>query len=79
MRPVADIADVADGSIELHLAESLRKQVGKSAPESHPNFDGLHCLDCDDEIPPARLALKRIRCVLCQGLLERRRILGLGS
>ncbi len=39
-------------------------------PETHPDFDGKHCVDCDDEIPPQRLALCRVRCVHCQKFLE---------
>lgn len=31
------------------------------------------CVDCDDDIPPARLALGKVRCVVCQGKLEKRR------
>jgi hypothetical protein len=40
--------------------------------ESHPNFDGQHCIDCDGEIPAGRLALGRIRCVYCQESRERK-------
>jgi len=37
-----------------------------------PDFDHLHCYDCDEEIPHERLALGKVRCVTCQTLLERR-------
>ena len=33
------------------------------------------CVDCDDDIPPARLELGKVRCVICQGKLEKRRML----
>lgn len=46
----------------------IRKLVGK---ESHPDFDGVHCVECEDDIPPARLQLGKVRCVACQTLLER--------
>lgn len=69
---MADIADNAGELIELLAVEDLRRAVGKSAPESHPNFDGSSCIDCTEEIHPARLKLGKIRCVECQGRLERR-------
>lgn len=28
------------------------------------------CVDCDDDIPPARLALGRVRCITCQSKKE---------
>lgn len=45
----------------------------KVAPETHPLFDGETCIKCGDELPAARLALGRIRCVTCQTILEKRR------
>ncbi len=60
-----------------HLTDMLRNEGlynvrAANAPESHPDFDGVHCVDCTDDIPPERLALRRVRCVLCQGILEKR-------
>ena len=51
----------------------MRRALGKSGPESHPDFDGVHCVepDCEIEIPTARLALGKVRCVDCQELLEK--------
>jgi RNA polymerase-binding transcription factor DksA len=45
----------------------------KVAPEKHPLFDGESCIKCGDGIPPARLAMGRIRCVICQTILEKKR------
>ena len=45
----------------------------KTAPQTHPDFDGKNCVACGDELPPVRLAYGRIRCVICQTILERRR------
>ena len=72
---MADIADLANDRAELHLQKALRDQIGKSAPESHPDFDGAHCVEehCGEPIPKARLALGKVRCVSCQSLLEKRR------
>lgn len=38
--------------------------------QSHPAFDGKHCIDCDVAIPKRRLEMKRIRCVDCETLRE---------
>lgn len=57
---------------ELSLSEARRKLK----PEQEQNEDGtwpvLYCVDCDDEIPEARLAMGKIRCVDCQSNLERK-------
>lgn len=42
----------------------------KAQPESHPDFDGAHCVECEESLPPARVALGRIRCMACQEQLE---------
>ncbi len=42
-------------------------------PESHPDFDGKHCIDCGNPIPKERLQAGRIRCTDCQSLLEQLR------
>lgn len=63
--------DVA-AALELQQRENaIAKARGK--PESDPAFDGQHCIACDDQIPVARLALGKIRCVACQETRERRR------
>ena len=72
-----DPADLADVTIAEHLERSLQQQVGKSAPEFHPEFDGTNCVECDEEIHPARLQLGRVRCITCQEMLEHRARLGL--
>lgn len=66
----------------LELAEELEnaqrdhaimKSATLAAPESHPDFDGTHCIECDNDIPEGRLRLGRIRCVYCQTIKEKRR------
>lgn len=58
------------------LAQKQRERGIKSAqqaikPEKHPHFDGLHCVDCEVEIPEPRLKMGRVRCVGCQSYIER--------
>lgn len=60
--------------LEQAQRDSAIKQASKSAaPETHPDFDGTHCVDCDIEIPEGRLKLGKVRCVDCQSHLEKRR------
>lgn len=73
---MADIADLANDRAEEHLADALRAAVGKSAPETHPDFNGSDCVACDEPIPPARILLGKVRCVECQSRLERWRRVG---
>lgn len=58
-------------AIELMQRES-GIAAARSKPETDPAFDGVHCIErsCGEEIPPARLALGKIRCVPCQTLRE---------
>lgn len=67
---MADIVDAADAVTELWTADAERRARGKSAPESHPEFDGLNCVDCCEPIISARLAAGRVRCTECQSTLE---------
>lgn len=71
-----DHADIAGDTIEVCLADAERRARGKSAPESHPDFDGSHCVEenCGIPIPKARLALGKVRCVDCQSLKEQGRL-----
>lgn len=68
-----DLADNADPIVELWTADAERRARGKSAPESHPEFDGLNCVDCAEPIHTARLAMGRVRCTECQSVIEARR------
>lgn len=65
----------ADEDKAALLQESLNQQgianvAARNAPETHPDFDGKHCIDCDDLMPTERLAMGRIRCVYCQHTKE---------
>lgn len=55
---------------------AVRDAQSKSKPQQVQNADGSwpheQCVDCDDDIPPLRLAMGRIRCVHCQDYLERK-------
>lgn len=69
LRDENDLASAIEAQfIENAIAEAKRK----SGPETHPDFDGEHCIDCDESIAPARLELGKIRCIDCQVMLEKR-------
>jgi RNA polymerase-binding transcription factor DksA len=74
---MADPADIAAETLEVCLADALRRQLGASAPEHDARFDGAHCVeeDCGVEIQRVRLNLGKVRCVDCQVRAERRRAL----
>lgn len=58
--------------LEQQQREDARQRVERALrPEKHPDFDGAHCVDCEDDIPQGRLALGKIRCVPCQSMLEK--------
>lgn len=67
-----DPMDHSAQTTEDLLNASVQTTRAKVAPEQHPDFDGKHCVDedCGIEIPAARLAMHRIRCVDCQARRE---------
>jgi RNA polymerase-binding transcription factor DksA len=68
---MSDPNDEASELEQAHRESAIIAASKKAAPETHPDFDGETCLDCGEDIPPARLALGKIRCVYCQSALER--------
>jgi len=67
----ADESDRASHIESSHNLECLQRIRELTKPESHPAFDGKHCVDCDDLIPKVRLGLGRVHCVSCQTKIER--------
>lgn len=67
-------ADSLDFASEVEMAfreaaiEAVRKQ---SVPPSY--FDGFNCIECEEPIPPERLALVKFTCISCQEWLERKK------
>lgn len=70
-------ADDLDRASELTQALNeayVLNAMKKAKPEQVQNPDGtwpVTVCECGDPIPPARLALGRIRCVACQEDLEK--------
>jgi len=69
-----------------HLQDQLNiagvKHVRKAlAPETPKGVDGRHikqfiCIECEDPLPPIRMAMGRLRCTTCQ--VEKERLAKLG-
>lgn len=68
---MADIFDTAQAFQARLNSDAEARARGKSAPETHPEFDGYHCVDCAEAIHPVRLAMGKVRCMECQDFLER--------
>lgn len=69
---VLDEGDLASAYQMRENAMALEKAKAAAAPETHPDFDGESCVACGDDIPKARLAMGKVRCVHCQTVLERK-------
>lgn len=68
-----DESDRASAIVAILNEDALREARKLAQPETHPDFDGSHCVVCGEKIPKARLKLGRVRCVECQEKLERNR------
>jgi len=66
--PIDEASQLAANLTENAIA-AVRQAI---APETHPDFDGATCVECGDDMPPERLAAKRVRCTSCQSELEHR-------
>lgn len=67
---MADLLDEASNLEEQQRVSAINKiQLREPTP---PEFDNVHCIECEDEIPKIRLDLGKFRCVYCQEDLERK-------
>lgn len=69
---VYDDGEIASVNELNHIIHALKNHKAKVAPETHPDFDGNHCIECGEKIPEKRLNLGRIRCYECQTALEKK-------
>lgn len=68
----SDNLDIA-AELQQRLNDAAEARVRQlAAPERHPDFDGIHCVDCGEKVVKERLKLGKVRCVLCQITLEKR-------
>ena len=69
----SDLSDTASAFEAMQIKNSLDNHHNKmKQPLSH-DFDGKHCVECDDEIPNERLKIIRTdKCVYCADLKKNR-------
>lgn len=68
-----EVLDEAEQAQMLQLQEQATisyRAREMNRPETHPDFDGVHCVDCDDPLSTLRLSMCRVRCVHCQEMVE---------
>lgn len=68
---LTELIDAAQQQQRENEDRALANVRAQLAPESHPDFDGMHCVDGGELIPIERLRMGRIRCVDCQEAKER--------
>ena len=71
---MADIIDDANELVEQQQAAAFKRHAEKQHDPAAARFDGTHCVDCEEEVYPAkRLELGYIRCIDCAEWLEKNR------
>lgn len=63
-----EFAEALEESLREKALADVRARANAVPP---PDFDGKHCNDCGDPIPPKRIATGAYRCVGCQECVER--------
>lgn len=73
--PAERTTDVLDLAAELQdnfNNRGIAAAAAATAPQTDPDYDGKHCIECFALIPKARRDLGRIKCVGCQEALEKK-------
>lgn len=65
---------IRDNDVAIARARSAPEQVQREDEKGTLYWPVTECVDCGDDIPLPRLQLARIRCVVCQEKLEKRRM-----
>lgn len=55
-------------ALALTQARANHRQCDES---QFAEWDGVHCWECEEDLPAARVAMGRVRCVPCETLLEK--------
>jgi RNA polymerase-binding transcription factor DksA len=71
---VFDEGDIASVIEMGFISNAIKNHQNKLKAEMNPDFDGIHCIDCDEEIPPKRLEIVGVqRCIECQTIYEKKK------
>ncbi len=75
MSRFSDPLDRASELEQQRADDSIRAAQLRAQPEQTQNADctwpHTECRDCDNPIEPGRLAMGKIRCLICQGQWEK--------
>lgn len=66
-----DAEALQQASVDAKLAQS-QAQLDQTKQGRFFGWDGATCFDCGDDLTEARLAMKRVRCVHCQTVAEKK-------
>lgn len=69
---VLDDGDLASALELTYIKNALIRHKQNTAPEKHPDFDGVNCIECEEPIHKERLLLAKIRCIDCQKLFDKK-------
>lgn len=73
-----DVERISDDSdraskIEADARQEDINRVLRNIEKAPADFDGIHCVECDQPIPPERLKTGAFRDIYCQEIIEKRR------
>jgi RNA polymerase-binding transcription factor DksA len=69
---LSDPSDIATRDEIRQKADALKAHEAKMNAPLDPDFDNKHCIQCESEIPDARLkAVRTDKCVNCASLNEK--------
>jgi hypothetical protein len=66
----ADDLDMASQLQEQQNEQALERMRAVPKVQTHPDFDGEHCVECEVDMPTERLAAGRVRCTICESAIE---------
>lgn len=70
---VFDDIDMASNLAIGYAEQAWRNHRQKMSKKMvHPDFDGVHCIDCEIDIPQLRLNMGADRCTECQEMEDKR-------
>ena len=69
--------EMAEQVTSQELEEGIRRVKALLQQETHEGFDGVHCIECTEDIEPERLKHRFIRCFECQDRREKLKKRGL--
>ncbi len=66
----SDVLDMASQLQEQQNEQAIDRMRAIPKVQTHPDFDGAHCVECEVDMPAERLAAGRVRCTACETVVE---------